>query len=464
MKKRWMAWLLALALMLTTVACNGNTVPEDSSSDPGSQQEEVASGASGDGGEEVVEATYEPTYGDVEIDFWYLFDQATMESMIAKYMEEHPNVKINGLWVNLWDFASKLTPAFAGGTAPDVVLGSTVAQDAAEGNIVNLTEALKIRGFDESQYLPGAINAMTYEGDYYGLPFTGGTRLFFWNKDIFEAAGLDPEKPPTTWAEVAEYAGKTTTYDENGNATVLGFHHAYSNLYAWTVLWTYGVELMDGETPTFNNEATREAIQTFQDIQEAVGGKDVMDVWNEAVMTKEVGNAFISGEMAMIVDTNNAPKNIAAYNPDLNYGVTTIPTSDGVNNKASWGDTTCVEITDRGDEDRLNAAIDFAMWLCGEEAQVMWMGATGEVSPLANVAELYREIFPGYPEEFYTALEEALAVTKERTYLRAYPSYTNDINTAFNQAVSGEKSIDDALNDAEATIVQEIENYHLMND
>ena len=158
-----------------------------------------------------------------------------------------PNVKINGLWINLWDFASKLTPAFAGGTAPDVVLGSTLAQDAAEGNIVNLTEALEERGFDESRYLPGAIEAMTYDGDYYGIPFVGGTRLFYWNKDIFEAAGLDPDQPPATWEEVAQFAEKTTTFDEDGNATILGFHHEYSNLYAWTTLWTYGVELMDGE-------------------------------------------------------------------------------------------------------------------------------------------------------------------------------------------------------------------------
>lgn len=463
MKKRWIACLLVLVLTLTTAACGGDGGQEENP-DRNNQQEEEDPGTSEDGEDETVDTAYEPTYGDVEIDFWYLFDQATMETLIAKYMEEHPNVKINGLWINLWDFASKLTPAFAGGTAPDVVLGSTLAQDAAEGNIANLTEALAARDFDESRYIPGAIDAMTYEGDYYGIPFVGGTRLLYWNKDVFEAAGLDPEQPPTTWEEVAEYAGKTTTFDDSGNATVLGFHHAYSNLYAWTILWTYGVELMDGETPTFNNDTTREAIQTFQDIQEAVGGKDVMDVWNEAAMTKEVGNAFISGEMAMIVDTNNAPKNIADYNPELNYGVTTIPTSDGVNNKASWGDTTCIEIVDKGDEDRMNAAIDFALWLSEEEAQTIWMESTGDLSPLANAAELYQQIFPDYPEDFYTALEESLAVTRERTYLRAYPSYADDINSAFNQAVSGEKTVDEALDEAEQTIIQEIENYHLMND
>ena len=464
MKKRWIAWMLAIVLVLMTAACGGNE--EQKEQTPDDQQNEETAGE--DAKEEEPDANedtgYEPTYGDVEIDFWYLYDQNTMETLIAKYMEDHPNVKINGLWINLWDFASKLTPAFAGGTAPDVVLGSTLAQDAAEGNIVNLTEALEERGFDESRYLPGAIEAMTYDGDYYGIPFVGGTRLFYWNKDIFEAAGLDPDQPPATWEEVAQFAEKTTTFDEDGNATILGFHHEYSNLYAWTTLWTYGVELMDGETPTFNNDATREAIATFQDIQEAVGGRDVMDIWNEAALTTEMGNAFIAGEMAMIVDTSNAPKNISNYNPDLNYGVATIPTSDGTNNKASWGDTTCVEIVDKGDEDRLNAAIDFALWLCEEEAQIMWMEGTGDLSPLANSSELYREIFPEYSEEYYTALEEALPGTRANTYLRAYPSYNNDINTAFNQAVSGEKTVDQALDDAEATIIQEIENYHLMND
>lgn len=451
--KKWIALMLVIVLTLTTAACGGK------------ENKDVSNGDKTKGDNiEPTGTAYEPTYGDVEIDFWYLYDQATMETLIAKYMEKNPNVKINGLWINLWDFGSKLTPAFAGGTAPDVVLGGTLAQDAAEENIVNLTEALKKRNFDESRYLPGAIDAMKYEGDYYGIPFVGGTRLFYWNKDIFEAAGLDPEQPPKTWEEVAEYAKKTTNFDSNGNATILGFHHSYANLYAWTIMWTYGVELMDGETPAFNNDTARQAIQTFQQIRDAVGGKDVMDVWTEAALTKEVGNAFISGEMAMIVDTNNAPKNISDYNPDLNYGVTTIPTSDGVNNKASWGDVSCIEIVDKGSEDRLNAAIDFALWLGEEEAQTIWMESTGDISPLANSSELYRKIFPDYPDDFYTALEEALLVTRGRTYLREYPSYDADFNTAFNLAVNGEKDVDEALNDCEATIIQEIKNYHLIND
>ena len=58
------------------------------------------------------------------------------------------------------------------------------------------------------QFFPELWKTVEWEGGIYGVPFNTDTRFFFWNKDHFAEVGLDPEKPPTTWAELEEYALK----------------------------------------------------------------------------------------------------------------------------------------------------------------------------------------------------------------------------------------------------------------
>lgn len=48
----------------------------------------------------------------------------------------------------------------------------------------------------------------------YALPFNRSTPMFYYNKDMFEEVGLDPEAPPQTWDELKEYAAKLSIPDE----------------------------------------------------------------------------------------------------------------------------------------------------------------------------------------------------------------------------------------------------------
>ena len=65
------------------------------------------------------------------------------------------------------------------------------------------------------------LNSQT-GGKTWGIPFQRSTIVLYWNKEAFKEAGLDPNKPPATWAEQVEYAQKLTKRDAGGNVTQWG--------------------------------------------------------------------------------------------------------------------------------------------------------------------------------------------------------------------------------------------------
>ena len=67
----------------------------------------------------------------------------------------------------------------------------------------------------------GLARRLAFDGKTYGIPFQRSTPVLYWNKDAFKEAGLDPETPPASWAEMVEMGKKLTKTDASGNP-VLG--------------------------------------------------------------------------------------------------------------------------------------------------------------------------------------------------------------------------------------------------
>jgi sn-glycerol 3-phosphate transport system substrate-binding protein len=104
--------------------------------------------------------------------------------------------------------------AFRAGNAPHILQVfevGTANMMASKGAIVPVSEVMKTAGvqFDPGVYVPAVAGYYTAtNGQMLSLPFNSSTAVFHYNKDAFKAAGLDPEKPPTTWPEVALAAAK----------------------------------------------------------------------------------------------------------------------------------------------------------------------------------------------------------------------------------------------------------------
>ena len=102
--------------------------------------------------------------------------------------------------------------AFRAGNPPHILQVfevGTANMMASKGAIVPVSEVMAKAGvkFDPSVYVPAVAGYYTApNGQMLSLPFNSSTAVFHYNKDAFKAAGLDPEKPPTTWPEVAKAA------------------------------------------------------------------------------------------------------------------------------------------------------------------------------------------------------------------------------------------------------------------
>lgn len=166
--------------------------------------------------------------------------QKAYQKIVKQFEQQHPGVKINSLYIPYTQFESKALIAFTGGSPPDVVkLGGWDIANYASKGLIAAADANAL-GYSSSAafhaaYSPGALESVSNHGTVYGLPIDYNSIFLFYRRDHFEAAGLDPDKPPTTWEQVVAYAQKLTKRNSQGNLTRAGWAYWY-NLPIWDFL------------------------------------------------------------------------------------------------------------------------------------------------------------------------------------------------------------------------------------
>ena len=155
----------------------------------------------------------------VELRFydWKLTDKPprkALETLAGEFQKKYPNIKVKLEEVSWPDHQKKLVVLAQGGSPPDVarITDAGVLPLADIGAIVPLTEwAMKNKADDFLAKIPASVRkGLQYKGADYMACATAGMDILTWNKELFKAAGLDPEKPPKTWEELAEFARKLT--------------------------------------------------------------------------------------------------------------------------------------------------------------------------------------------------------------------------------------------------------------
>src|SRR5215207_264475 len=184
-------------------------------------------------------------FNDLETPFW--------QGMKEEFEAVHPNITIEFQTVPGEELFDKLLAQIATGNPPDAAYVSDwmTGAFAQEGGLAPLDDYVsKSNLIDLEDYVPAFIENSQAEGLQYGLPMTSETTGLFYRTDRFEEAGLDPNKPPTTWAEFEEYAAKLTNTDEGkyGFAVFAPNDEAAYNFYPW--LWQAGGDQLNPDDPT----------------------------------------------------------------------------------------------------------------------------------------------------------------------------------------------------------------------
>ncbi len=291
----------------------------------------------------------------VEISYWFPFggDSELSELKRAKlFSAAHPDIKINALYVPPHSGVDngKLLAAIAAGNPPDLVvcdLTYGVAAMGYQGGLVDLAPYLKQVGWQPSHMVPAALPLMQYpypNGKLWGMPQDGNLTYFFINKTLFRKAGLDPNKPPTTTAQLDAYAAKLTTFGSGGRFKTIGFipwaydgGGAGGGAFTWP--WVFGAnftKVVNGKVMlTLTDPAFIRALNWEATYAKKYGSDKLQTAVNSMGNSFSPSDPFLAGQLAMMVGGNYHTEALRTYNPTLDYAVWRIPAPPGGRSNAT---------------------------------------------------------------------------------------------------------------------------------
>lgn len=327
----------------------------------------------------------------VTIEYWqYTFEprQIAMDMLIEQFEAENPDVDVihNGdiAYENFRDEIAASAPA---GVGPDVVslFYGWIPAFVDAGYLIPLPQADFPQDWIESSFSP-MVAESKFQDEYWALPTAVRSLALFYNKDLFEAAGLDPEAPPTTTEEFLAMAQQLTQYDDSGNTGIenlvkMGYapemtgqaHHWFREV---LVRQFGGVPYSpDNREVLWNSPESCEAFKYLTDFETVhyTGSSDNF-IYENAT------DAFINGDEALHIDGSFRIGTIATNNPDLNYGVAELPAGPN-GEKHTFGSYWTHGITRQAaaDEAKLEASIRFLKFITTPEAGTLWVNEVGEL-------------------------------------------------------------------------------------
>ncbi|MCX7893071.1 MAG: extracellular solute-binding protein, partial [Burkholderiales bacterium] len=165
----------------------------------------------------IAAAAAAPAHAQIEVQWWHSMTGALGDRLtdLAKgFNESQKQCKVNAVFKGSYDDSmTAAIAAFRAGTAPHILQVYEVgtATMMYSKAIKPVAEVMRESGvkWDPKAYVPAVASYYTApNGDMMSFPFNSSTTVFFWNKDAFKAAGLDPNNPPKTWGEVAAAGAK----------------------------------------------------------------------------------------------------------------------------------------------------------------------------------------------------------------------------------------------------------------
>jgi multiple sugar transport system substrate-binding protein len=244
-------------------------------------------------------------------------------------------VLVSGSGIGTTTAASgKFLAAVKAGQAPDLALywgQDALPQLASVGAVQPLSAAtLKAAGLSMSVYAPAAVQAMTYKGIAYGLPEMTNVREFFWNKDMFKAAGLDPNKPPTTLAQVDVMAAKLTLI-KDGKIVQLGFVPWIQQGSIDVYRGLFGASYYDANgNPDLNNPALLKLLTWESTYVSRYGAGPISSfIGSFNTTASQANDPFVKGAVAMMFGGEWQEGFMSQYGPKVHYGVAPMPVLAG---------------------------------------------------------------------------------------------------------------------------------------
>jgi multiple sugar transport system substrate-binding protein len=361
-------------------------------------------------------------------------EDAALQESVDAFMEANPNINVTIQYPP--DYVTAMQSAFASGDYPNVFyVESFKLPDWAEAGVLAPAEG---NVEDEEGIFPSLRNSFTYNGTFYCPPKDFSTLALFYNKDMFDAAGLEYPNADWTWDDLRAAAEALTTTNEAGDQ-VVGIILP-PELPRWLpFLYQAGGAMFneDMSETTINSDQAAEALNYYVNLR-----LDGFGAEPSAVDAGWGGEAFGEGRAAMAMEGNWAIQFLADNYPDLNWGITELPAGPG--GEATMAFTVCLGVA--ADNEHPEESWALVNWLTGPEgAMRVAEGGFGVMPARSDAADRWLEVRGEEFQPFVAGVENAHAWVIPA----GFQEFLDNFNSGMQQAFDGQMFPEDVLSSSE---------------
>lgn len=382
----WFLCLLA-AMALVAAACGG---------DDGGGGGNGGGGEGAQGREATVDASLCPVDaldaadGPVEVEFWHAMtasNEETLNAMVRDYNHSQDKVHVTPVFTGSYDETlDRYLTGLQSDELPQLVqLEETTLQTMIDsGSTIPAAACVEASDYDTSDLLPSVLGEFEVEGTLWPMPFNVSNPVFYYDKNDFRAAGLDPEAPPATLDEMLEMGQEIVDAGAAEQAMALEVQPWYPE--QWMSM--AGESLVDNnngrdaraETATVDNE-TMTGI--FQWVRDMVDAGLVFNVGRNPSGADHFF-ALANGDAAFTIGTSGALGSVydaldsGSVETDVEIGVGPLP-GPVAGGPTSAGGAALWNVANGSTPEQIAATWDFEQWLVDPVQQARWHVNTGYI-------------------------------------------------------------------------------------
>lgn len=419
--------LISLAMVLTMSAClfTGCTTSKSNTSS-------ITSSATA--------ATASAKKVEIHYAYWQDGLKDYLTQCKANFEKAHSNITIT-LDCTAWDeYWTKLEAAATGGSVADVfqMNGVNISKYAKGGVLLPLDSITSSSAVDLSNYPKAMDSLYNVNGKQYGIPMDYDTIGLWYNKKLFDAAGISYPTDKWTWDDLVK-AAKALTNTSKG---IYGINAGYADQQGfYNTVFATGGYITNGTDFGFNDANTRKGIQCWYDLMKAGVSPSEASLEENAAylqfMAGKLGMTFAGDWMVSYFSSKDST--VANY-----CDVTALPTINGKRASVIHGKANCVSASTKNQ----NEALAWVEYLAGDEANQI-LGKSGVCIPAyLKYSSLFFDQYPKYNMSIY--LDAA------KNYSYTWPSSTSDVawadimqtelTKAFNMKITVDQACDNITN------------------
>ena len=393
--------------------------------------------------------------GKLQIQFWHSMSgntQEALDAVVAGFNESQDQYEVVATNQGSYDESTGkfFNMANGDGSAQIIQIGEQNLQSMIDsGMIASVSDLIEKYSFDDSDLLEQEVNFYSVDGNMWAMPFNCSTPVVYYNKTVFDEAGVT--EFPTTFEGITEAAQKVA--ETNDSITPVGMY-AYGYALDQMVI-NMGGYVINNE----NGRADRATEVSYQDQITQIYNwiKDLQDqelLLNYGSDGTNTISGFTQQQVGMFIASSASCRNVIDSSTDFEVGVANLPVPEGTEPEGVYGGGGALCVATGLDEDVEAGVMEFLTYATSPEVQATWAVSTGYF-PICNGAYETETLTSTYEElpQLQVAADQLLNSNVNSItagpLLSQLPQLRTDLQTALEAVFNG--------SDVESAVAQAVE-------